>query len=243
MKIAKILDLGTSPEAIAALITWPKFSVTSYRMLKSISALGLNPATIIDVGGNVGQFSVAAKKTFPSARLFAFEPHPHCYEKLRKALAFDHNARLFQVAIGDDVGDVTLNLNAHAHSSSILPLSVKHRDLFPDATEVQSVQVPLSTLDVLLEGDDFPRPALLKIDVQGYDAAVIRGAPKTLKRVDWVIVEVSFEPMYEREVLFDGISALMLERGFRFARPVGWLEAPNSSIIVQMDALYDRIST
>jgi len=63
---------------------------------------------------------------------------------------------------------------------------------------------------------------------------------KTLQQVDFVILEASFKPMYEGEMLFMDIVRLMEEYGFRFLRPVGWLSHPKTGEILQMDTLFKR---
>jgi hypothetical protein len=83
-------------------------------------------------------------------------------------------------------------------------------------------------------------PVLLKLDVQGYESTTLRGGRDTLKRVDYVILEASFKPMYEGEMLFMDIVRLMEEYGFQFLRPVGWLSEPKTGEILQMDALFKR---
>ena len=83
-------------------------------------------------------------------------------------------------------------------------------------------------------------PVLLKLDVQGYEATTLRGGLETLKRLDYVILEASFKPMYEGEMLFMDIVHLMASYGFHFLRPVGWLSHPETDEFLQMDALFNR---
>ena len=56
-----------------ALITWPKFSVTSYKMVHDMKKQGICPKTVIDVGANVGQFAVAASRIFKSKYIYSFD--------------------------------------------------------------------------------------------------------------------------------------------------------------------------
>ena len=49
-------------EILKALFTWPKFSRTSYKMVRDLRLQGISPNTVIDVGANVGQFAIASKK-------------------------------------------------------------------------------------------------------------------------------------------------------------------------------------
>ena len=55
-----------------------------------------------------------------------------------------------------------------------------------------------------------------------------------------MLLETSFKPLYEGELLFMCIARLMEVHGFRFERPVGWLVAPRSREMLQMDALFVR---
>lgn len=105
----------------------------------------------------------------------------------------------------------------------------RHREGARDAAEV--LRDAFSELD---------GSVLLKLDVQGYEPQTLRGGVETLGRIDYVVMEVSFKPMYEGEMLFMDVARMMEERGFRFERPVGWLEAPGNGEILQMDALFVR---
>ena len=79
---------------------------------------------------------------------------------------------------------------------------------------------------------------MLKLDVQGYEPQVLEGATETLKRVNYVLLEASFRPLYEGEGVFMEIARVMEGRGFDFLRPVDWLIDPRNGEILQMDALF-----
>lgn len=75
-KIIKILNLFLVHNSISAILTWSKFSLTSYIMVSNLVKQQLQPKTIIDVGANVGQFSVASARLFKNVQIYAFEPVP-----------------------------------------------------------------------------------------------------------------------------------------------------------------------
>lgn len=222
-KIHTIFSLLEDIGSIKALITWPKFSITSYFMISGLAKQGILPRTVLDVGANVGQFAVAAAKIFPDVQVYAFEPAPECVVKLRKKVFALGNIDVYPFALGDCEGEATFHVNSYNLSSSILPLAQAHREAFPKAREVNTITVKVSTLDQVFTNFEFQPPVLLKLDVQGYEAQVLRGAVETLKRVDYVILETSFKPMYEGELLFRDILRIMEEQHFRFERPIGWL--------------------
>jgi FkbM family methyltransferase len=194
--------------------------------------------TIIDVGANIGQFAVAASRIFAADAVYCFEPAPDCVARLRRNVASLRGTDVRAVALSDRTGDGLLYVNSHRHSSSMLPLAEAHKEAFPKASVIARVKTAVSTLDCEFADQPLRRPALLKIDVQGGEAAVIRGASATLKQVDYVVVETSFRPMYEGEAPFDSIRCLMEQSGFNSWRPVGWLSHPRTHEVLQMDALF-----
>lgn len=235
-----LLELICSPLMLHSVLLWPKFSVTSFKMISDLARQGVLPKTVIDVGANVGQFAVASAKLFPNVYVHSFEPNPECVVLLSKHVASLGNVSVYPIALGDEAGELDFHVNSHSHSSSILPLAESHRDAFPDAREVNTIKVKVSTLDAVFAGIEFIAPVLLKLDVQGYEAQALRGAVDTLKRVDYVVLEASFKPMYQGEMLFMDIVRLMEGYGFSFLRPVGLLPDPHTGEIIQMDALFQR---
>ena len=231
--------LGTPP-AWCALFSWPKFSVTSFRMVSSMARQGITPKTVIDIGANVGQFAVASAKIFSGVTIHSFEPLPEAVKTLTKNVSTFHRVHVHATALGERRAKMTLHVNSHSHSSSILALGERHRRAFPRAREISIIEVPVSTLDDEMSFVSFERPVLLKMDVQGYEPRVLEGATETLKRVDYVLLEASFRPLYEGEKTFMEIAEMMQDRGFAFLRPVDWLTDPGNGEILQMDALFER---
>jgi hypothetical protein len=119
-------------------------------------------------------------------------------------------------------------------------LASSHLDAFPDARESTIIRVEVSTLDIVFEGVEMQHPVLLKLDVQGYELQVLLGGRNLLARVDYVLLEASFKPMYQGEPIFVEIEKRMREFGFEFLRPVGFLRAPKTGEFLQMDALFQK---
>lgn len=228
------------PGAAKAFLSWPKFSVNSYFMVSGLLKQGVTPHTVVDVGANVGQFAVASAKLFPGVGVHSFEPVPECAGALRKNVSGLANVNVYPLALGDGEGDLRFYVNSHSHASSALRLADAHRAAFPEAREERAIEVKVSTLDRVFENVDLERPLLLKLDVQGYEARVLRGGEETLKRADYVVLETSFKLMYEGELPFMSMVRMMEGYGFRFERPVGWLSTQETGEILQMDALFAR---
>ena len=170
--------------------------------------------TIVDVGGNVGQFSLLARALHPNARIYAFEPLPDAAARYRRVFAADRNVTLFQAAISPEAGTATMHVSASADSSSLLPISARQSELFPGTEEVGVTDVEAGPLSDFVSAEDLRAPALLKIDVQGFELEVLRGAGDLLAAFEHVYVEASFEPLYEGQALADDVIAHMRAAGF-----------------------------
>jgi len=221
-------------------VRWPVFSVTSFLMVSRLVREGVRPATVIDVGANIGQFGVACAKLFPNAVVHSFEPIPECFRRLQRVALRVPNLVPHNVALSDRSGEVDFHVNAHSQSSSVLCLNERHLSAFPKARAVRTIRVGASTLDEEFASQVLAEPILLKLDVQGYEANVLRGGRRLLRQVEFIVCETSFQPLYEGELPFLELAALIEDSGFRFLRPVGFLRDPRSGEYLQMDALFVR---
>jgi hypothetical protein len=84
------------------------------------------------------------------------------------------------------------------------------------------------------------RPCLLKIDVQGTELDVLAGAAETLQFVDWILLELTFDPVYEGEPLFAEVDAALRASGWIIRWPLSVLRSADGTVVTQLDALYQR---
>jgi FkbM family methyltransferase len=172
------------------------------------------PGTVLDVGASVGQFALLARLRWPSARIVSFEPLPAARARYSGVL---DGTDLRPFAVGARPGKATLHVAAADDSSSLLPIGRSQLQAFPGTREVETMEVDVVTIDDEV-GDELPRPWLLKIDVQGYELEVLRGATKSLASgVGEVYVECSFAELYEGQPLADEVVAFLLDHGRRLA--------------------------
>lgn len=168
--------------------------------------------TILDVGANTGQFARQMLGVFPAATIVSFEPLPTAFAELQRQAA-QHTPRwqAVNVALGDSTGHAEMFFHVdHSASSSLLPGT---EALAPLVSHVDRVRVPLTTLDRWM-ADSRPAIAgemLLKLDVQGFEDRVVRGAQETLPRCSAIIVEVNNERFYDGQTGFADIFDLLRE--------------------------------
>jgi len=153
--------------------------------------------TIVDIGANKGQFTLEAIKWHPDARVLAFEPQICEADKLRWALSNLQNLKVYSVALGDEDGQASLNISAHADSSSLLRQTSLQVTSFPGTGEISQEQVKVSRFDSIVDERCLCPPVICKIDVQGFELKVLKGFGHLINSIDFMIVELSSKSFYE----------------------------------------------
>jgi FkbM family methyltransferase len=202
---------------------------------------GLSPTTVIDVGANAGQFSLAALALWPGARIVALEPLPEAARRFAALFADEPQVRLVEAAAGRAEGTAELHLSARRDSSSLLPIGAGQTRVFPGTQETGTVRVRVAPLPALLTGEPLDPPVLLKIDVQGAELDVLAGAEALLPRIAWIYVECSYLELYEGQALVGEVEAFLGARGFRLAARHNLVRTPEDGD-VQADLLFVRQS-
>lgn len=188
-------------------------------------------ASVFDVGAFIGEFALACLQTW-NCQVDSFEP-------LLNVDPPNGNWRWHQVALGAERGTATIYRSTFLPSSSLLKMGKMHEDAFPYTKGGWEQQVPVETLDSwqsLIE-----EPALLKIDTQGYELEVLKGARKSLKFFEAVVLEMNHAPLYEGLPLAGEVETFLKEAGFEHVRRVDELRDPrNRGRLLQSDELYAR---
>ncbi|WP_162563506.1 FkbM family methyltransferase [Mycobacterium sp. SMC-16] len=204
-------------------------------------ALPLRPdlRTVIDVGANRGQFTLYACTRFPTAEVVAFEPLPVARGQMLRLFDKEDRVTVAPFALGEANGEMDIHLSARDDSSSLLPIGGRQTSIFPGTEEVGTIRASIRTLDDALADREIARPALLKIDVQGFELPVLRGAEKTLQHLDQILIEASFVELYEGQSLFPEVSRYLEDRGFHIV--AGHISTFDSSgRWLQGDFVYER---
>lgn len=174
-------------------------------------------ATIVDVGANRGQFSLVARSVYPDARIFAFEPLAGAVKVWRRVFADDNAAILTNAALGPIDGQAEIHISARDDSSSLLAITSKQSEIFPGTEEAGIEQIEICRLAHVLSRADLKGPALLKIDVQGFEIQVLEGCEDLLTEFSWVYVECSFIELYKDQSLAGDVICWLRARGFDIA--------------------------
>ena len=196
--------------------------------------------TVIDVGSNRGQFAVFARHRWPNARLLCFEPLPGPREVLTRLADELGNAQVFPYALGDEAGERRMRVARSDDSSSLLAATPRQLEAFPDTVEVDEIVVDVRRLDDLISAEDVSHPILMKIDVQGAELDVLRGASGLLDAVRDILVECSLVELYAGQPLLDDTILFARDRGFRVIGVSPPSRAPDGAPL-QCDVLFSRV--
>lgn len=200
---------------------------------------GLMLDTIVDIGANRGQFALCARRLYPRAIIYSFEPLTKPARTFRKVFGKDPLTRLFEKAIGPTTGSAIMHVSRWDVSSSLLPFAQAQHDNFPLTEESGLEQVSIATLSECIGEGDIFGTALLKIDVQGFELSAIEGCGELLAKFKYVYVECSFVTLYIGQPLAADIVERMLLHGFHLDC-VANLSLGKSKRPIQADFLFVR---
>jgi FkbM family methyltransferase len=194
---------------------------------------------VVDIGANRGQFALAARHQVPAAKVIAFEPLPDAASKFQRLFRGDPSVRLHQVAIGPHSGDATIHVSRHDDSSSLLAFSPLQEHFFPGTEEVRTDMVRMGRLSEFLSAREISSPALLKLDVQGFELQALQGCENLLHRFSQIYVECSFAELYLGQCLAHEVIAWLSERDFQLSAVYN-VVFDNRGCAIQFDSLFTR---
>lgn len=197
---------------------------------------------VIDVGANTGQYGQMLRRHGYRGPILSFEPLPDARRALGGAARGDPLWRLAPaLALGDAAGTVVIEQSAESDMSSILPQSPLLAALSPSSVVVGRLPVASARLDGLghLLESDWQR-LHLKVDVQGYEPAVLAGAAGLLERIATIQLELALRPVYEGELDWRDMVARLDAMGFAPALVLpGYFERKIARML-QIDVVFAR---
>jgi FkbM family methyltransferase len=180
------------------------------RLLRSLGC-----ATVVDIGANRGQFALVSRHCLPAARIISFEPLAAPAACFRAVLGGDPLTTLHQVAIGPAESEAIIHVAAEDDSSSLLLMTSLQKSMYSGMKEVGTETIRIEILAQRVTAEDLRSPALLKIDVQGYELSTLQGCESLLNNFAFAYVECSFVELYAGQALAHQVIAYMHEHGFK----------------------------
>jgi FkbM family methyltransferase len=148
---------------------------------------------VFDVGGNVGDFAEAAVLAWPDAKVLSFEPLPQAAHASR--MRSQGRWSVYELGISEYPDDVNLWFCMNQHSASTMQApGTARREHFGIADKHEAVRVHVDPLDRYLDFIEGRQRVLVKIDVEGHEMHVLKGARRVLSLTSTVVCEVQQDP-------------------------------------------------
>jgi FkbM family methyltransferase len=211
--------------------------VQEYAQIKSLlDTMAIN--CVIDAGANEGQTVKLLRGLGFKGYIYSFEPQRRIYPVLERACRKDPKWKGFQVALGDASKSLPLKVNPESNEmTSLLNFHQSPQGMSEDTVQV----IPLDSLfSSLVKPIAEPR-VFLKIDTEGYDLEVFRGATHSLPNILALQAEVFVHPVYKQAPHYLEALREYEQAGFKLVN-LSLVSRIESGDIMCLNALMKRVS-
>lgn len=191
---------------------------------------GRRELTFFDVGANVGDYTRALVAQFPEAVVFSFEPHPSTFEKLLAKHKQSSNVNCVNLGMSDVAGSADIYEREGNRTS-------QHNSLYKEALDgggarnSKSTSINLMTLDEFMLSNKIESIDFLKIDTEGHELAVIKGAADAISSGKIGLIQFEFNTMnlYSKASMYD-FRMLLKDYSFYRLSPRGLIFLPDVTL-------------
>ena len=196
---------------------------------------------IFDVGAHHGHVSMLLSNLLPNAQIYAFEPFHESFLVLQNNTRGNSHIRCFNFGLSDIEGVQKFHSNPSSATNSLLSTDEAGPTTWGKGLlETKSViNDRFRTLDSVVRELELPKIDLLKMDVQGAEHLVLKGAEQCCSRkfIHLVFSEIITQPTYQGQLRFDDALAAFYDRGFDLYH-LFELSRDNKGCLRQLDALF-----
>ncbi len=171
-------------------------------------------AVIADVGGGTATTATLFSKHFPNQDIFVFEPIKTNFQEIEKAAARTNRWQLINKAVGSQIGTTEINISERITASSLLEMDSNIGGVYGDMLKTQRKEtIEITTLDAALPANK--SVDIIKMDVQGFEMEVLKGAENTLIRTKVIVLEINNHDGYRGGPTYFEIDAYLRQRNFQ----------------------------
>jgi FkbM family methyltransferase len=193
---------------------------------------------VYDLGANEGVWSLAFAEANANVHVHAFEPLPDVYTTLTKRVETHSRITTHNIGFGSTKGTVQMYQDKFSPASSLLKMTNRSLEEYPQTGEQHLVQVRIEKMDEYVATMQLPIPDLIKIDVQGYEDDVIAGGKEVICQSRYVWIELSLVSLYENGSTFHSTYKALSELGYSFFDITYLDRSVKDQTLLQMDALF-----
>ncbi|MFA6263016.1 MAG: FkbM family methyltransferase [Candidatus Babeliales bacterium] len=196
---------------------------------------------IVEAGAFNGKDSVLLANFWQQGHVHSFEPVPELYAKVVKATENCNNVSTYQVALADKEGTADFYISSFTatpgspSASSSLLTPTGHLSAWSCIKFKKKLSVPTITIDAWAEKNSIGHVDFIWLDTQGSELSILKSAPRILKTVKAMLLEVEFVELYKDQPLFTDVKTWLEANGFKFVAMRAWK--------LYGDALFVRTAT
>jgi FkbM family methyltransferase len=196
---------------------------------------GFQPKLVVDVGAYVGDWTRMCRRVFPDASILMIEPQAAAQSVLQEISARDRNIDVAHALLGGRSDSQIPFYEAESGSSVLTEWEREGQQA--------TATIDMTTLDALAADTAFAMPDLLKLDVQGYELEILKGAARALASAEAVLMEVNFIDIHSGAPLFHEVIRFMEEREFRLYDIGTFFRRPYDAALWQADVVFVTFSS
>jgi FkbM family methyltransferase len=195
---------------------------------KNIKKCGFDPKVIFDIGAYEGKWTEEVMEIFPGSKYYLFEAQESKRNTLHSFCETRHHHYTINLLGAEDEKEVVFN--EYETASSVF---TEH---FLTAAVTQTKK--LYTLDTILKKNNWPLPDFVKIDTQGYEVEILKGANGAINHAEAILLEVSFIDIYKSQPLAIDVVNFMDSRNFQVYDICTLMRRPLDNALFQADILF-----
>ena len=214
------------------------YSKIYYECLWLNSFLNYNSINLVlDVGANSGQYALSLRRFGYKKKIISFEPGSEAYFKLIKNAKNDSKWNIYEkVGLGNKRKNIKLNISENSVSSSIKNIKKLHLINQPNSKYIKKEKTKIIKLDEVFR--NFYKKnenIMLKIDTQGYEWEVLQGSKKSLRKINVIQLELSFEDLYQDQNNWLNILKFLENNDFKVFKIIDGFKNKKNGKVFQSD--------
>jgi FkbM family methyltransferase len=201
--------------------------------LQNLKRIGFDPAVIIDIGAYEGNWTLDVLEIYPNARILMLEAQKKKESILQKLREHRYNIDYIIALVSSTDGNEKLFGECETNSQVV--------ESGQNGNDVYSL--PTQTLDNILARAQFPYPDFLKLDVQGHELEVLKGAENALAHSEVCLLEMSLLDLGNKQPLLSKMVSFMDEKGFQTYDISQLMRRPFDKALYQVDMFFVKKSS